>query len=71
MRRLAASAAFRPSTLIIRLAIAHPPLAVQEQYPDITADRRFYDIARKHPYLSDRVAHVESLRRWGRQKRIE
>ena len=37
-------------------------LAVQEQYPVITADRRFHDIVRKHPYLSDRVVHLESLR---------
>jgi predicted nucleic acid-binding protein len=64
MRQLAASAA--------RLAIdlGHPAydcfylaLAVQEQYPVITADRRFHDIVRKHPYLSDRIVHVESLRR--------
>jgi predicted nucleic acid-binding protein len=64
MRQLVASAA--------RLAIdlGHPAydcfylaLAVQEQYPVITADRRFHDIVRKHPYLSDRIVHVESLRR--------
>ena len=64
MRQLAPSAA--------RLAIdlGHPAydcfylaLAVQEQYPVITADRRFTDIVRRHPYLSDRVVHVESLRR--------
>ncbi len=62
MRQLAPSAA--------RLAIdlAHPvydcfylALAVQEQYPVVTADRRFHDVVRKHPYLSDRVVHVESL----------
>ena len=64
MRQLAPAAA--------RLAIdlGHPAyhcfylaLAVQEQYPVITADRRFTAIVRKHPYLSDRVVHVESLRR--------
>ena len=64
MRQLAASAA--------RLAVdlGHPAydcfylaLAVQEQYPVITADRRFHDIVRKHPYLSDRIVHVESLTR--------
>jgi predicted nucleic acid-binding protein len=64
MRQLAASAA--------RLAIdlGHPAydcfylaLAVQEQYPVITADRRFHDVVRKHPYLSDRIVHVESLAR--------
>jgi predicted nucleic acid-binding protein len=36
-------------------------LAVQEQYPVVTADQRFYDIVHKHPYLSDRVVHVASL----------
>jgi predicted nucleic acid-binding protein len=63
MRQLAASAA--------RLAIdlGHPAydcfylaLAVQEQYPVVTADRRFHDAVRKHPYLSDRIVHVESWR---------
>ena len=63
MRQLAASAA--------RLAVdlEHPTydcfylaLAVQEQHPVITADRRFHDVVRKHPYLSDRIVHVESLR---------
>ena len=62
MRHLAASAA--------RLAIdlGHPAydcfylaLAVQEQYPVVTADRRFYDVVRRHPYLADRVLHIESL----------
>ena len=64
MRQLAASAA--------RLAIdlGHPAydcfylaLAVHEQYPVITAERRFHDIVRGHPYLSDRIVHVQSLRR--------
>ena len=63
MRQLAPSAA--------RLAVDldHPAydcyylaLAVQEQYPVVTADRRFHDIVRAHPYLSDRIVHVESLR---------
>jgi len=63
MRRLAASAA--------RLAIdlGHPAydcfylaFAIQEQYPVVTADRRFHDVVRQHPYLADRVVHVESLR---------
>jgi predicted nucleic acid-binding protein len=62
MRELAASAS--------RLAadLGHPAydcfylaLAVQEQYPVVTADKRFYDIVRKHSYLSDRVIHVASL----------
>ncbi|HEX4079413.1 MAG TPA: hypothetical protein VHX61_11145 [Rhizomicrobium sp.] len=62
MRQLAASAA--------RMAIDldHPAydcfylaLAVQEQHPVVAADRRFHDVVRKHPYLSDRIVHVESL----------
>ncbi|MBV8106169.1 MAG: type II toxin-antitoxin system VapC family toxin [Hyphomicrobiales bacterium] len=62
MRQLAASAA--------RLAadLDHPAydcfylaLALQEQYPVVTADRRFYDVVRKHPYLSDRIMHVGEL----------
>ena len=62
MRALAASAA--------RLAIdlGHPAydcfylaLAIQEQYPVVTADRRFHDAVRRHPYLADRVVHVETL----------
>jgi len=62
MRELAASAA--------RLAtdLDHPAydcfylaLAVQQQYPLVTADKRFYDIVHKHPYFSDRVVHVASL----------
>ncbi len=59
MRRLAAAA--------MRLAIdlGHPAydcfylaLAIQEQYPVITADVRFHDKVRQHPYLSDRIVHV-------------
>lgn len=62
MRRLAASA--------MRLAVdlGHPAydcfylaLAVHEQYPVITADTRFHDKVRKHPYLSDRIVHVADI----------
>ncbi len=62
MRQLAAAAS--------RLAIDldHPvydcfylALAVQEQYPVITADGRFHDKVRGHPYLSDRITHVAAL----------
>jgi predicted nucleic acid-binding protein len=62
MRQLTASAA--------RLAgdLDHPAydcfylaLAVQEQFPVVTTDRRFHDAVRKHPYLSDRIVHPESL----------
>lgn len=62
MRQLAASAAR------LALDLDYPvydcfylALAVQEQLPVVTADRRFYDVVRKHPYLSDRIVHVESL----------
>ena len=63
MRGLAASAA--------RLAtdLDHPTydcfylaLALSEQHPVVTADRRFHDIVAKHPYLSERIVHLESLR---------
>ncbi len=33
-------------------------LAVQTQYPVVTADARFHDKVRGHPYLYDRVVHV-------------
>lgn len=33
-------------------------LAIQEQYPVITADTRFYDKVRAHPYFSNRIVHV-------------
>ena len=33
-------------------------LAVQTQYPVVTADSRFHDKVRSHPYLSDRIVHV-------------
>ena len=60
--RLAASA--------VRLAIdlGHPAcdcyylaLAMQEQYPVVTTDRRFYDRVREHPCLSDRIVHVSRV----------
>ena len=62
MRQLAAAAT--------RLAVDldHPvydcfylALAVQEQYPVITADARFHHKVRTHPYLSDRIMHLSSL----------
>ena len=37
-------------------------LAVQTQYPVVTADRRFHDKVRAHPYLSDRIEHVGAMR---------
>ncbi len=62
MRQLAASA--------VRLAVDldHPvydcfylALAIQEQYPVVTADARFHGKVSRHPYLADRVTHVASL----------
>lgn len=62
MRQLAASAA--------RLAadLRHPvydcvylALAIHETYPVVTADTRFHDKVRRHPYLSDRVVHVADI----------
>ena len=62
MAQLAAAAA--------RLAadIDHPAydcfylaLAIQTGYPVVTADTRFHDKVRAHPYLSDRIRHVARL----------
>ena len=62
MRQLAASA--------VRLAVDldHPvydcfylALAIQEQYPVVTADARFHGKVSRHPYLADRITHVASL----------
>ena len=62
MRQLAAAAG--------RLAmdLDHPvydcfylALALQEQYPVVTADARFHDKVRAHPYLSDRIQHVANV----------
>lgn len=62
MRQLAAAAS--------RLAadLDHPvydcfylALGMQEHYPVVTADRRFYDVVRAHPYLSDRIVHVQDV----------
>ena len=33
-------------------------LAIQTGYPVVTADERFHDKVRAHPYLSDRILHV-------------
>ena len=62
MRQLVASAAR------LALDLDHPvydcfylALALQEQHPVVTADRRFYDIVRAHPYLADKIVHVREL----------
>lgn len=65
LRQLAASAG--------RLAIdlEHPvydcfylALAVQQQYPVVTADKRFHDVVRPHPYLSARIVHLQNLHQY-------
>ena len=33
-------------------------LAIQMQYPVVTADKRFHDKVRAHPHLSDHIMHV-------------
>jgi len=65
-----------PSTLLqlvpaaSRLAadLGHPiydcfylALAIQEQYPVVTADARFHAKVSGHPYLADRIMHVASF----------
>lgn len=62
MSQLAASAAR------LALDLDHPTydcfylaLALQEQLPVVTADRRFYGVVSRHPYLAGRIVHVESL----------
>ncbi len=36
-------------------------LAIQRQYPVVTADIRFHDRVRAHPYLADRIVHVAQV----------
>ena len=36
-------------------------LALQEQRPVVTADRRFHDTVQRHPYLSDHVIDLQSM----------
>lgn len=62
MRQLTASAS--------RLAIdlGHPvydcfylALGMQEHFPVVTADRRFHDLVRAHPYFTDQIIHVKDM----------
>jgi len=39
----------------------YPALALQENYPVVTANQRFLDKVRQHPYLAARVVHVAEL----------
>jgi len=36
-------------------------LAIQSQYPVVTADTRFHDRVRIHPYLADRIVHLAEV----------
>jgi predicted nucleic acid-binding protein len=36
-------------------------LAVQQQHPVVTADRRFHEKVRSHPYLADRILHIADV----------
>jgi len=54
-----------PSAARLAVDLDHPvydcfylALAIQVQYPVVTADARFHDKVRAHPYLSDRVVHI-------------
>ncbi len=62
MRQLA------PSASRLAIELDHPvydcfylALAMHEQYPVVTADRRFREVVRSHYYLSDRIIHLEDL----------
>lgn len=62
MRRLAASSARLARDLGHSVYdCVYLALAIHENYPVVTADTRFHDKVRRHPYLSDRVVHVAEL----------
>ncbi len=44
-------------------------LGIHENHPVVTADSRFYDKVRRHPYLGDRVIHVADV--GGREHRSD
>ena len=57
-----------PSASRLAIDLGHPvydcfylALAMQERYPVVTADRRFHDAVRAHPYLGDQIIHVQDL----------
>lgn len=45
-------------------------LAIQTGYPVVTADVRFHDKVRVHPYLSDRILHVGRVAARGAPSRV-
>ncbi len=62
MRQLA------PSTARLAVDLGHPvydclylALAIHEGYPLVTADTRFYNKVRRHPYLGDRILHIADI----------
>lgn len=63
MRRLASSSARLARDLTHSVYDCfYLALAIHENYPLVTADTRFYDKVRRHPYLADRVVHLAELR---------
>ncbi len=63
MRQLAASASH------LAVDLDHPvydcfylALGIQEHYPVVTADSRFYGAVRAHPYLSGQIIHVQDVK---------
>jgi predicted nucleic acid-binding protein len=62
MRQLVASASR------LALDLDHPvydcfylALGVQEHYPVVTADGRFLNVVRAHPYLSSQIIHLQDV----------
>jgi len=64
-----------PATARLAADLDHPAydcfylaLAIQSQHPVVTADARFHDKVRRHPYLADHILHVAQVepRRGGR-----
>ena len=64
-----------PAAARLALDLDHPAydcfylaLAIQTQYPLVTADARFHDKVRRHPYLAESVLHIaHAAGRDGRQ----
>lgn len=57
-----------PAAMRLAADLDHPvydcmylALAIQEQRPMVTADRRFCNVLREHPYLSEQMISLESL----------
>ena len=57
-----------PAAARLAIDLEHPvydcmylAMAIQEQRPVVTADRRFCNVVQHHPYLADQVIALESL----------